>query len=123
MQTQSHATHMSPEMEQCIRNCQDCHHLCIETTTHCLQMGGKHAAMEHIRLLQDCVQICQTSADFMLRGSEFHARTCGVCADVCQRCAEDCERLDPNDAQMKACAEACRRCADSCRKMAGSMAA
>jgi len=117
MQHQSQ-THMTADMQQCIENCSNCHRVCVETTAHCLQMGGKHAEASHIRLLLDCAQICQTSADFMLRGSDLHGRTCGVCAEVCDRCAQDCERLDPNDAQMQACAAECRRCAESCRQMA-----
>ncbi len=109
-------------MEECIQACTNCHHICLETISHCLQMGGKHAESNHIRLLLDCAQICQTSADFMLRGSDLHPRTCGVCAEVCERCADDCERVDPNDTQMRACADVCRRCAASCRQMVGMAA-
>jgi hypothetical protein len=111
---------MSEEMQRCIQACLDCHRICLETVTHCLQMGGKHADPAHIRLLLDCAEICQTSANFMLRGSDLHGRTCAVCAEVCERCAQDCAQFD--DAQMKACAEACRRCAESCRRMAGTAA-
>ena len=115
----SHATHQtSGSMQQCIDECLNCHSICLETVTHCLQKGGPHAEANHIRLLLDCVEICQTSANFMLRGSDLHTRTCAVCAEVCQRCAEDCERIDPNDSMMKACADACRRCAESCERMA-----
>lgn len=110
--------HVDREMEACIQACLDCHRICLQTVAHCLQQGGKHAEPAHLRLLMDCAQTCLTSADFMLRGSTFHGRTCGVCAEVCDACAADCERIDPNDAMMKACAEACRRCAESCRKMA-----
>ncbi len=84
-------------------------------------MGGQHAEARHITTLLDCAEICQTSANFMLRGSELHTRTCAVCADVCQRCAEESDRMG-NDVQMRACAEACRHCAESCRRM-GAMAA
>ena len=118
-----HMGQMSGEMQQCIQNCTDCHRICVETTMHCLHMGGKHAEAKHIRLMMDCAQICQTSADFMLRMSNFHQRTCGICAEVCDQCADDCERVDRNDAQMKACADMCRRCADSCRRMASAHAA
>lgn len=114
MPHESHGT----EMRQCIEHCLDCHAICLETISHCLEMGGKHAEASHIRLLMDCVQICQTSADFMLRGSDLHGRICGVCAEVCARCAEDCERLAGDDELMRRCAESCRRCAESCRKMA-----
>jgi len=114
------ATMTSPHtgmMQECIDNCMRCHAVCVETITHCLKQGGKHAAPDHIRLLQDCAQICATSADFMLRDSEFHHLTCGACAEICARCAEACERMG-NDDMMRRCAEECRRCADSCRRMA-----
>jgi hypothetical protein len=108
--------HVSTEMRRCIDECVSCHEVCLEAVTHCLEKGGEHARADHIRLLLDCVQICQTSADYMLRGSEFHTRVCEVCADVCERCAKDCDRFD--DEVMRRCAEECRRCAESCRQMA-----
>lgn len=109
------------EMQNCIDSCQSCHEVCLETIAHCLEMGGEHAAPNHIRLLQDCVQICQTSADFMIRGSDLHAAVCGVCADVCERCANECERLSQEEGDIMArCAEECRRCAESCRQMSQS---
>ena len=113
------ATHqMSPEMENCIRNCLECHRICLATVAHCLQMGGRHAEPSHVRLLMDCAQICLTSADFMIRGSHLHGRTCAVCAEVCEACAQDCERVDGDDPMMRQCIEICRRCAESCRQMA-----
>ena len=108
-------------MRECIEECHMCHDSCLETVTHCLQMGGKHAEPNHIRLLMDCAEICQTSANFMLRMSDFHTDTCGVCADVCERCAEDCDRFG-DDEMMQECAESCRSCAESCRNMAGMAA-
>ena len=104
------------EMQECIDNCARCHAVCVETTAHCLELGGRHAEAHHIRLLQDCAQICATSADFMLRGSDLHHHTCGACAEVCERCAEACARIGDDD-MMRRCAEACRRCAESCRLM------
>lgn len=116
-----HMTHsqMSQEMQECIDNCLNCHSTCVEAINHCLQIGGPHAEPTHIRLLMDCAQVCQTSADFMLRMSDLHPETCGVCADVCERCAIDCERFG-DDETMKACAQVCRKCAESCRSMAGT---
>ena len=116
----SHATsrQLSGDMQQCIQECLNCHSICLATVPYCLQMGGQHAEPRHIGLLLDCAEICQTSANFMLRGSPMHARTCGVCAEACERCAAECERMANGDQQMLACAEACRRCAESCRQMA-----
>ncbi|MDX1994083.1 MAG: four-helix bundle copper-binding protein [bacterium] len=113
---------LSQEMHNCIQNCLECHSICLATVAHCLQMGGEHASPMHIGILLDCAEMCQTSANFMLRGSNLHGRTCGVCAEACERCAVDCERLGMGDSQMMACADLCRRCAESCRMMAGMAA-
>ena len=107
------------EMQQCIQECLNCHSTCLQTVTYCLQQGGRHAEAGHITTLLACAEICRTSADFLLLGSELHKRTCATCAEVCVRCAESCEQIS-GGAQMKACAEACRRCADSCRRMANA---
>ena len=109
---------LGQRMRDCIQDCTRCHNVCVETVVHCLGIGGDHAAAEHITLLLDCAQICATSADFMLRGSERHRQVCGVCADICDRCAGDCERLADGDATKMRCAQECRRCAESCRQMA-----
>jgi len=112
------AEHISQEMHDCVTRCSECHDICLETATHCLSMGGEHAAADHQRTLLDCAQACDTSRDFMLRGSELHGRSCALCAEACERCAESCERIGDRDEQMQRCAAACRECAESCRAMA-----
>jgi len=112
------AEHRSAAMNECIDNCTQCHQICIETASYCLSMGGKHAAADHIGLLQACADICTTCADTMLRGVAVSPAVCGACAEVCAACATSCEQFG-DDAAMKRCAEACRRCEKSCRAMAG----
>jgi hypothetical protein len=109
---------VSREMQQCIEECLRCHGICLQTVAHCLEMGGRHAEPSHIVLLLDCSEICQTSANFMLRSSDRHPLTCGVCAEICRACADDCERLAGDDQMMRQCADECRRCAESCERMA-----
>ena len=108
-------------LEQCIENCTRCHRVCLETAA--LHFRGESGAGKpgesHIRLLLDCVEICQTSANFMIRGSEVHGHTCEACAAVCERCADECDKLG-EDPHMAACAEICRRCAETCREMAAA---
>lgn len=116
--TQQMTSQVSREMRSCIDECLGCYGTCETTSTHCLELGGRHADAAHIRLLGDCARICLVSADFMLRGSEVHPRLCGFCAGVCRQCADDCEHIDPADEVMKECAAVCRRCADSCERMA-----
>src|SRR5690242_13725625 len=119
----AHAMRLSSEMRECLRNCQECHAICTETAQHCLKLGGKHADPDHLRVLADCAQICQTSADFLLRSSDFHIRTCGVCAEICSACADSCERIAKDDEMVKRCVQPCRTCADSCERMARAKAA
>lgn len=106
---------ISSETRNCIDNCLKCHSICMETVNHCLQKGDEHSDVNHINLLLDCAQICQTSADFMLRSSDLHAQTCDVCATACKNCAEDCEKIGNNDDLMQECAKVC---SESCHKMA-----
>lgn len=110
--------HACEDMKHCIQLCQDCHALCIQLIGHCLQLGGRHAAPDHIRLLMDCAQMCTITADYMARGSSFHDRTCGLCSEICRLCAESCEQVQGEDQLVKQCAEMCRRCAESCKRMA-----
>jgi hypothetical protein len=112
-------TGTSVDMRECITECTECHRICLETVAYCLGQGGRHAEAEHVRLLLDCAEICATSANFMMRGSELHTLTCSACAEVCARCAESCERMG-DDETMRRCAEVCRRCAESCRRMSAS---
>ena len=110
------------DMKQCIRSCQDCHALCTQTIMHCLQLGGRHAAPEFIRLFMDCAQLCETNIDYMLRDSTLHGRMCRICSDACRQCAQECEKLMGDDQLLKQCADMCRRCADSCDRMAKASA-
>lgn len=109
--------HMSEEMQRCMQLCHDCHTSCVQLIEHCLKVGGRSAAPDHIRALLDCAQICSTTADFMARGSSFHDRTSSLCSEICRRCVESCEQI-AGDNHVKQCAELCRRCAGSCEHMA-----
>lgn len=106
---------MTAEMEECIKNCIECHRTCLELAmNHCLEMGGEHTEPARFRLMINCAEICRTSANFMLSGSDLHQLICELCAEICRRCADDCEGLDGMDE----CVAACRRCAETCERMA-----
>ena len=100
----------------CITLAWQCRAECQEILFHhCLPTGGKHAEPEHVRIMIDCIEICQTAADFMTRSSSQHAATCAACAEVCDACALSCEKIGGEE--MKRCAALCRRCARCCREM------
>ncbi len=104
------------DLQGCIALCWECRNECQKTFFHdCIEHGGKHVEASHVRLMTDCIQACQTAADFMTRDSSLSAAQCAACAEVCDACAESCERIGGEE--MKRCAEVCRRCAQSCRDM------
>ena len=111
------ATKHTMTMEECLAACTRCYEVCLQTINHCVTQGGDHATPHHIRMLMDCAEICRTSMNFLIRGSQYHGFTCFVCAEICRACAEDCERFK-GDRAMQECAEACRRCEESCKMMA-----
>lgn len=115
--------HTDDEMKKCIQLCRDCQAMCTQTIAHCLKLGGRHAAPDHIRLLVDCAQMCATATDYMLRESPFHDRICRLCSDLCKQCGKDCEQVAGDDQMLKQCIEMCRKCAGSCERMASKGAA
>jgi hypothetical protein len=109
-------SHTDPAFHDCIELCWSCRDTCQSTLfNYCTEQGGHHVAPGHVRLMMDCIQICQTSADFMTRNSTMHGAICAACAAVCNACAESCEAM--NNPKMQKCADICRRCADSCWQM------
>jgi hypothetical protein len=70
-------TMLDQQIQTCIQECHRCHDRCLETILHCLEISGDHAAPDHIRMLMDCIEIWQTSANFMLRMSNFHGDPAG----------------------------------------------
>ncbi|MDB5761259.1 MAG: hypothetical protein JWQ21_254 [Herminiimonas sp.] len=84
---------------------------------HCLEAGGEKMDPAHFRLMTDCAEVCQSTANFLLRNSNFNDQFCLDCATLCDYCAQSCKELG----DMSDCAEACRECADSCHQMAFAM--
>ena len=74
-------------VQQATRNTQDCEAICVETIQHCLDVGGSHTEPSHVRLLQDCADICDTSTKFLLRNSPQHEQLLAACANLCDLCA------------------------------------
>lgn len=111
--------YLTTSTQACINECLDCHKTCLsEAMTRCLEMGGAHVEPHHFRLLLNCAEICQASANFMLMNSPLHTIVCDVCAQVCEACAQSCDEVEG----MAECAAQCRKCATSCREMSMAVA-
>jgi len=98
------------QMAKTVRDCLDCQSMCLKTATYCLSMSEKYP----IRVILDCIEMCQVNVDFMLRGSKLRNNTSGLCGEACKKCEEFCKQFD-NDFQMQACAESCRIASESCK--------
>jgi hypothetical protein len=68
-------------------------------------------------MLNDCAELCQATANSMLRESSLHTILCRACADGCERCARECLSHVVGE-RIKLCSATCKDCAASCRMMA-----
>jgi hypothetical protein len=94
----------SNQLRESARLCWECRTECHTALfNYCLEKGGRHAQVEHIKLMVDCIEICQTTADFITRDSELYSDICAACAEVCFVCAESCDSLSGED--MENCAK------------------
>ena len=109
--------HRLHQMQQCIRNCLECHRVCTVTIAHVLHGGHSDDEAPHLVALLDCAQMCLLHADFMARNSPHQSHVAKECAEICTACAVLCEAHPDPDGQMKACAQTCRECAESCATM------
>jgi hypothetical protein len=116
-QTPGSHTSAAMGMHDCIEICLRCHQECLETLQYCIQAGGEHADPHHLKLLQTCMEICNTSARFMMLQSPYHQILCEVSAQICTACAKSCEDL--HDDALTDCAKICMACADACQSMVG----
>ena len=80
---------MNAEMQTCMDACHHCHVTCLSMTTqHCLQVGGAHAAPDHIKIMLDCAYICRACAASCEQVGDMDD-----CIAACNRCAEECEKM------------------------------
>ena len=96
------------EMQQCIQNCLNCYSVCMSMLN-----GDQQAKSPYTTMLQDCAEMCMTTAHFMEHNSPLYGYVCQTCAQVCNHCADEGESRGDTD-----CANACRNCAWSCEQLA-----
>lgn len=112
--------HQSEQIRQkCIAACRSNRDVMFQGLEHCLEQGGRHVEKGHMKEMLDCMAICDTAIDFMLRQSKHHHHTCGACAEVCESCARSCR--DIGGERMDRCARSCMECAEACREMVRAM--
>ena len=108
---------MAMSMTDCIDDCVASHRMCLETAAWLTKQGGASATASLIAMLNDCAELCQATANSMLRESSLHTILCRACADGCERCARECLSHVVGE-RIKLCSATCKDCAASCRMMA-----
>jgi hypothetical protein len=99
-----------------MESCTQCHQTLMHTAMqYSLPHGGKQLMPEHFRLLVNCAELCQTTANFQLSDSPFCRQLSLLNAQMCEACAASCEEIGDLDD----CVQACRQCADCCRSTHG----
>lgn len=106
----------TPETARCIDDCTRCHQVCLTASGHALRHGGDENTNHMIRVLSDCVEACQTAANFMLRGSPNRTKACAMCADICREVVDN--TVDSDDPVMQRVSEVATNCAEACEGMA-----
>ncbi|WP_377369060.1 four-helix bundle copper-binding protein [Phenylobacterium ferrooxidans] len=104
-------------MDDCVTLCVASHRSCLTSARHVLEQPQLNAPAELVALLQDCAELCQTTANSMVRGAPTHTLLCGACADLCAACAQACDAYK-NDTVLTLCAVTCRDCGAACGHMA-----
>lgn len=107
----------APSALTCLQACEQCHDTCRAAAFGISPAAAQELGADEVRLLLECAELCQLSANWQLAGSRNGGQICAVCAKVCRQCQERCAEIDG----MQPCAAACQRCAESCESM-GAMA-
>ena len=94
-----------------------CASVCYDCANACLNESDVAMLTNCIKLDLDCAEICQHTASFLAKGSEFADQLLRVCVDICTACANECAKHDHMD-HCRKCAETCRECAEMCGQIA-----
>jgi len=103
--------------DSCIDLCLASHRQCLSTASYLIGNDRTPASKLLIPTLLDCAELCQATANSMIRNSPQHMLFCDACAQLCETCAESCQ-VHGEDIVLRNCAAVCRTCALVCRDMA-----
>ncbi len=109
MQQNTQNAMLQQQIQDCIRDCLNCHQVCQSTAT---SMQPQSQNITHQTLMLDCAELCQTTAHFMQHNSPVAGYVTQACIQVCTHCKEVCRQAGMDD-----CANACDICANSCQQM------
>jgi hypothetical protein len=100
--------------QSCMEACTQCHQTLMHTVMqYSLPHDTTQFDIELFRLMMNCAELCQTTANFQLSDSKFCRQVATLNAQLCEECAAGCERRG----DLEDCVQACRECAECCRNL------
>ena len=107
---------LAGDAASCQEACRHCHEICRKTAFDMSPAATQEVSLDDVRLLFECAELCQLSANWQLSGSQYCRQICAVCAQICRECESRCV----GKAAREECEYVCRRCAESCEAMAAA---
>lgn len=109
---ENHNSKLIVALAECAAACNNC-------LISCLDEEDVHMMSQCIKLDIDCARICQTTADFISRKSDYTGHLIKECIEICTNCVKECAKHDME--HCKRCAEACKNCAEVCKAYEGEL--
>ncbi len=105
------------ETQQAIQDLLNCQQVCSQTAETDRQSSGSHAGESHVQMLQDCAELCLTTAHFLQHGSALAGYLCQTCAQVTTIFANEFDEMGDTDV-----ANVCRNVAWSTNQLSKMVA-
>lgn len=113
MMTDEVSKNFRRQMQLSADHCLECFRACSEAMAHTIDLRRQHWEHEHYRILLDCIDVCKTTAGFLIRQSDYYKDICSVCALICKETTKCCQEFG-NDPFMLKAGDIASKCAKSC---------
>lgn len=89
-----------------------CSAFCKFCANQCLNEHNIEMLKDCIRLDNDCSDVCETTANYLIRESGFCNDLVKICEQICRQCSDEC--LKHEHEHCKECAKICKECEEMC---------
>lgn len=104
---------LSVDMAEVARQLQECAMACHQAFAfNAPKEAGMNLAYLHLKRLQACSEICETTARLLVREGVEMDQLCTITARICQQCADSCDQA--KNTALEEVADICRQAAKAC---------
>ena len=108
-------------LETCIAACFECVQVCSACADACLSEKMVGDLTKCIRTNLDCADVCDATGRVLSRHTGYDAhltrRMLEACMQACQSCGDVCSDHSSMHDHCRVCAESCRTCEQACRDL------